>query len=142
MTCPSTDQTDTMTAIGIESSNDQVLDTETLRQLSQMDPSGEHGLIERVLVTYEKALQKAQLELRDAMAANDLDVIKRVAHTLRSSSATVGAVSFSKRCKLVESAIRDGCLDDLPSSLQLLDQESREVGVAIRQLLVARGYSR
>jgi HPt (histidine-containing phosphotransfer) domain-containing protein len=141
MTCTSTDQTDIATSEGPEGLKRQVLDTDTLQQLAQLDPSGHQNLMRRVLLTYEQALEKAQADLREAMASNDLRAVGRVVHTLRSSSASVGALGFSANCRAAELAIRDGCLEGMAPRLQSLEQESREVIVAIRRLLVARGYS-
>jgi HPt (histidine-containing phosphotransfer) domain-containing protein len=140
MTCTSTDQTDIAAADGSQDSGQPVLDNETLQQLSQLDPSGQDQLIGRVLRTYELSLQKAQVELREAMASNDLRAVGRLVHTLRSSSASVGALGFSARCRAAELAIREGHSEGMAPRLVALERESREVAVAIRRLLVAKGY--
>lgn len=117
-----------------------MLDTDTLEQLAQLDPSGQQSLVGRVLRTYELTLEKAQAELRQAVASNDLQVIGRVVHTLRSSSASVGALGLSALCRAAELAIREGHLEGMAPRLEALERESREVAVAIRRQLVAKGY--
>lgn len=61
-----------------------------------------------------------------------------MAHTLKSSSASVGALSLSALCSAAEQAVREGDLDALPALLDSLESEAARVDVAVSQLLSAK----
>ena len=50
--------------------------------------------------------------IADAVAADDAAALVRPAHTLKSSSATVGAMRISARARRIEMAARAGSIDD------------------------------
>ena len=58
-----------------------------------------------------------------AMAAGDAEALVRPAHTLKSSSATLGAMTLSATARTLELAGRSGTLDE---------PETREAGARIR----------
>ncbi len=58
-----------------------------------------------------------------AVAANDAEALVRPAHTLKSSSATLGATTLSTTARTLEMAGRSGSLDD---------SETREAATSIR----------
>lgn len=51
--------------------------------------------------------------LRNAIAANDLEVARREAHTMKGSSANLGATNFSNLCALINDACKQGRTDGL-----------------------------
>lgn len=53
-----------------------------------------------------------------AAAQNDLAVFTRVAHTLKSTSATVGAMRLSEVCRGLEEAARSGRAEGLSSAAE------------------------
>jgi len=50
--------------------------------------------------------------IADAVAADDAGALVRPAHTLKSSSATIGAMRISARARRIELAARAGTIDD------------------------------
>jgi HPt (histidine-containing phosphotransfer) domain-containing protein len=120
--------------------NDQVLDLPTLDRLAELDVSGTRQVVAKVLLTYERALEKALSELQNAARIHDLSALGRVAHTLRSSSASVGALGLASHCAALEQAIRQGADVDVREASSALHRECCKVVVAVGQLLVARGY--
>lgn len=117
------------------------IDTATLGQLRQLDPTGASNIVQRVLETYHRSLVKAASDFAAARAAGDLPVLMRIAHTLRSSSASVGALVLSGCCKEVEIRIRDGQLEGLEPVLQQLQNESDRVQETVAAMLSAGGPS-
>lgn len=124
---------------GDEFVRSEVLDEAALDKLRSLDPSGRAGILHRVLRTYEGSLQKLMLQFEDAAASWDIQGLRHVAHTLRSSSASVGALSFSARCGEVETLIREGHADRLPAALEAMRSESLLVAVAVRAMLECQG---
>lgn len=117
------------------------IDNATLAMLQQLDPSGTGNIVHRVLETYHRSLVKVSGEFAAARAAANLPVLGRIAHTLRSSSASVGALVLAGCCKDVELRIRDGQVTDLEPSLQALQNESERVQAAVAAMLSGKGAS-
>lgn len=118
-----------------------VLDEAALDKLRSLDPSGRAGIVHRVLRTYEGSLQKLMLQFEQAAASWDIQGLRHVAHTLRSSSASVGALRFSVHCGEVETLIREGHADRLPAALEAMRAESHHVATAVRAMLESQGPS-
>ena len=114
-----------------------LLDPAALARLSELDPGGQGGLVMRVLQTYADSLRQLLDELRQARAAGRTDVLGRVAHTLKSSSASIGASGFVALCARAEASIRAADGSDLSPLLDELEDESLRVERAVRALLPA-----
>jgi HPt (histidine-containing phosphotransfer) domain-containing protein len=114
-----------------------VLDAQALARLQALDPHGNAGLVTRVLATYTQSLQRQLEQIRAARDRADLPAVRLAAHTLKSSSASVGALVFSGLCADAESRLRDGQEDGLGALLDALDVEGRRVLAALRSGPVA-----
>ena len=104
-----------------------VLDAVALDRLRELDPHGKGGLIERVLATYARSLAKVLAELQAARSNNDEQGLRHVAHTLKSSSASVGALQLSALCADIERRVREGQADGLAAQLDAMTQEAARV---------------
>lgn len=111
------------------------LDPAALARLAELDPSGQGGLVSRVLQAYIGSLASLRDELRQARASGATDVMRRVAHTLKSSSASIGASDFVALCARVEAAVRAGEHAGLPGLLDELECEAQRVGHAVQAML-------
>ena len=116
-----------------------VLDAEALATLVQLDPTGANQLLPRVLTTYRNSLARLMAQLVAARWPFDAAVLRLVTHTLKSSSASVGALGLSALCAAAEQALRDGRLDDLPRILDDLQAQAERADAAVRQLLLSTG---
>ncbi|MFZ5549863.1 MAG: Hpt domain-containing protein [Pseudomonadota bacterium] len=124
------------------SSDDQhrpVLDAASLDQLSQLDPTGGSGFVARVLGTYVRSLERHEAEARQASEARQWDHLARAAHTLKSASASVGALVFSGLCADVEGHIRQQAYDRLEPALDQFFREAARVREAVLAQLSALG---
>jgi HPt (histidine-containing phosphotransfer) domain-containing protein len=110
-----------------------VLDPKALAKLQELDPSGSSGLVARVLATYAQSLQRQLLNLQAARRDADAQGQRHVAHTLKSSSASVGALALSALCADVEQRLREGQSLDLSERLDALAAEAERVLAALRQ---------
>lgn len=112
------------------------LDAAALARLRELDPDGRHGVVNRVLAAYETSLIRLLGQLRDTNIARDPALVAGIAHTLKSSSASVGALALAASCTDVELRLRAGAADDLHADVQrlLVDGEAalRAVGAALR----------
>lgn len=112
-----------------------VLDPAALANLAQLDPTGANRLMHRVLTTYRSSMARLLAQLAQARTQSDAATMRLVSHTLKSSSASVGAIALSTLCSDAERALRDGRLDEVPGLLDRLVAESAQVDAAVLQLL-------
>lgn len=112
-----------------------VLDPAALANLAQLDPTGANRLMHRVLTTYRSSMARLLAQLAQARTQSDTATMRLVSHTLKSSSASLGAVALSTLCSDAERALRDGRLDEVPGLLDRLVTESARVDAAVLQLL-------
>ena len=92
---------------------DDVLDPVALARLRELDPTGENKLLERVLKAFQTAAARLTPQLQAARQANDRSTVRLVAHTLKSSSASIGAVALSQLCSELEVTIRNDTGEDI-----------------------------
>lgn len=111
------------------------LDAATLGQLTQLDPSGANRLLPRVLTAYRDSLARLRAQIAGARTADDPAAARLAAHTLKSSSASVGALKLSALCAQAEQAVREGQLQRLPDLLDQLEHEAVRVDAAVQHLL-------
>ena len=78
-------------------------------------------------------------QLDAAMAGGDLDTVRGVAHTLKSSMANLGALQLSALCAEVEHTVRSGEHTGLPQLVDRLRADIRCVSENLRSLVAAIG---
>jgi HPt (histidine-containing phosphotransfer) domain-containing protein len=108
-----------------------ILDAGSLARLSELDPKGQAGLVMRVVTTYTQSLRRLLGELARARASADLEAMRHVAHTLKSSSASVGALQLSALCAEIERDVRDRQTDGLDTRLDAMAREGGRVLAAL-----------
>jgi signal transduction histidine kinase/DNA-binding response OmpR family regulator len=113
----------------------QVLDAQALERLRELDPTGANGLLTRVLRAFEGSLQRLLQQLHDARAVGDHAAMRHVAHTLKSSSASVGALELSRLCADIERRIRQDETGGLESLLDGMVTESDRVLAVLKPAL-------
>ncbi len=110
------------------------LDAEALARLADLDPTGQSRLLKRLLATFEKSLDRMVPQLEQARDAADARGVHLVAHTLKSSSATVGALALSRQCAVVEDLARQNRLAEAADGMQQLLLEAAAAREAVRRL--------
>ena len=84
------------------------LDAAALARLRDLDPDGRHGVVTRVLTAFEASLLRMTAQLQAERVGGNAEVVATVAHTLKSSAASVGALELSRACAEVERRLREG----------------------------------
>lgn len=99
-----------------------VLDETTLTSLG-----GTSGLasplVKRVITLYRQEAAKLVHGIEKALLVDDQDVLARAAHTLKSSSASIGAYSLSHVAKQIEHLARQGRTAEARALQVILQQE-------------------
>lgn len=100
-----------------------VLDRAALDAIRALDDGGARGLLRQVMRLYLDSVPPLIAELRRAGAGGDLAAVRNAAHSLKSSSANVGATRLAEMCKAVERAAQAGQLgEDLPGADDIEDE--------------------
>jgi HPt (histidine-containing phosphotransfer) domain-containing protein len=110
------------------------LDDAALARLRELDPTGTNKLLERVFKAFESSVARLMPLLAEAERVGNPAGIGHVAHTLKSSSASIGAVCLSQLCAEVESKARLGSVEGLSGPIELMRRETARVLRALRQL--------
>ncbi len=73
--------------------------------------------------------------MQQAIAAGEAPALQRAAHSLKTGSATFGALLFSAQCKELEYTGKSGVLDDAELKLNSLKAAYAEVAAALKSQL-------
>jgi two-component system, sensor histidine kinase and response regulator len=110
------------------------LDATAVSGLRDLDPQGRNGLVERVVKAFQESLARLAPQLLSALQANDATVMRHVSHTLKSSSASIGALRLSSLCAELEAAVRAGVTEGLEARVEAIRGEIENVKPALEQL--------
>jgi len=127
------------TAAQASAESTPVLDPAALARLTELDPTGENHLLQRVLQAFRASVARLRPQADAARLSGDQAGLRLVAHTLKSSSASIGAMHLSQLCAQIETMIRTASGENLEAHLDMLNAELDGVLVAIDQLLKERG---
>lgn len=112
--------------------NEPVLDNDTLQTLRALGGDDDPGLLVEIIELYLDDAKTHVANLRAALNSGDVRLLERTAHTLKSSSANVGARCLSKVCMELEQAVRNAKLDAAPSLIASAEVQFRDVQEALR----------
>ena len=122
---------------GSAAGSSTLLDEAALNRLRELDPTGANQLMPRVLAAFDASLTRLMPQLALAQSAMDCNAIRHVAHTLKSSSASIGALHLSRLCAELETAARGGELDSLDAGVNAMRAECALVLRAAKQSFTA-----
>lgn len=91
-----------------------VLDRGVVAALRALDEGGGPGLFEELVDIFIADAAVHVRALQSALESGDAHLLERSAHTLKSSSASLGAMQLSELCRVLEQAGRAGKLDGAP----------------------------
>jgi HPt (histidine-containing phosphotransfer) domain-containing protein len=112
-----------------------VLDPVALQRLHELDPQGTNRVVERVLHAFDASLARLLPQSQQALQQGDHEAVRHVVHTLKSSSASVGALALSQCCSEIENRLRLQQFDGLGALVAGMAAEGGRVRVALRGLL-------
>jgi HPt (histidine-containing phosphotransfer) domain-containing protein len=106
---------------------------------------GDEESVDELLVEFADDVRERRHELSAAMAdlaAADLSVITRHAHTLKSSAANVGAMELSERARALEAAASGGDRTAVEALLPLVTGSADATLAALGELTARGGDDR
>lgn len=111
------------------------LDAAALAQLRELDPTGANRLLERVVQAFDASLARLLPQLQQAGMSGNLASARLVAHTLKSSAASLGALQLSRQCAELENQIRGDAVAGLDAQIQAIVGEAARVKHALARLV-------
>ena len=115
---------------------DNVLDQATLESL--MDSIGGDAEFMTELIDTYLADAPDQLDaLKASIADRDVDGLVRPAHTLKSASASLGALGLAERCRQLELAAKAGSIEGAAESIDGIAAELERVVTALERAKLA-----
>jgi CheY-like chemotaxis protein/HPt (histidine-containing phosphotransfer) domain-containing protein len=108
-----------------------VIDSKMIRQLENLEASSGKKVVARILEVFLKSAFELKASLCEALYAEDWQRVTQAAHTLKSSSANVGAMGLSALCKDLEMLARNG---DVCGPADHAIHIEREYGRVVAQL--------
>jgi signal transduction histidine kinase/CheY-like chemotaxis protein len=100
--------------------NKVTLDHSAIEAVRQLDPDGNDRLLSRLIALYRDDSSQLLADIDNAMKIRDAEGVARAAHTLKSSSANLGATNVAAIARQIEHSARGGDLNDLSSSVTSL----------------------
>ncbi|KPF49478.1 hypothetical protein D621_14685 [beta proteobacterium AAP51] len=110
-------------------------DPVALERLRELDPDGRHGVMQRVMTAFETSLARMLVQLQAERSGGSAAVVSSVAHTLKSSSASVGATVLSQACADIERRLRAGEPGSLDDDVERLLRAGEDALAAVRAML-------
>jgi len=115
--------------------DDQAIDPAALGALRALGRDGSTGVMQRVIGHYLSQSSGFFEQMRKAIACGDADTLRVSAHTLKSSSATVGALRLSKICQELETLGRSHTVEGAAAHLDAAAAEYEKVARALETTL-------
>jgi HPt (histidine-containing phosphotransfer) domain-containing protein len=95
---------------------------------------GDRELVEELANLFVQECPAALAEMRSAIEKKDAPLLERLAHTMKGSSANIGAAGTSQLAMVLESQARSGKLDEAREQFMLLDAELARLLLELRSL--------
>lgn len=89
-----------------------LIDSDAIDALVALRRPGKPDLVARVVGLFHEETPRLLQAIQDGLDEGDMESVRVAAHTLKSSSAYVGAREFAETCSRVERSARDGNLVD------------------------------
>jgi CheY-like chemotaxis protein len=105
------------------------VDFEALRGLTDGDAEFERELIRTFIASGDRQLA----EILAAQGARDYETIAQRAHSLKSASANIQAITLAATAEKLEQAVRLHSLDEVDGLVRLLDSQLRRVNEQLRR---------
>ena len=114
--------------------NSAVLDARIIERITALQRDGKLDLLAHLIGLYLASVPRLVSEIEFGLTAGDAALVRRAVHTLKSSSANLGASALAKVCGELEVQARDGELSALAARVDVLHFEIDGVLAALRAL--------
>ncbi|MDX2505077.1 MAG: EAL domain-containing protein [Gammaproteobacteria bacterium] len=110
-----------------------ILDTEALQQLREVGLASGRDVLGKAVIHFLQQTPQQLTELHQAMAVQDAKSLRLTAHSIKSASASLGAMQLSRHCAELEAAATEGDLSRAPALLEAIDTALPQVLKALQR---------
>ncbi len=118
-----------------EENNSSVLNQALLDQIRSLDPSGGDEITRKIMRAFLDSSEGYMQGIEDAIVNKDAESLRRFAHTLKSSSANIGAEKLSELFKQLEKYGHAGELTHVNALHEDMRQHYQQVISEVREIL-------
>jgi len=112
---------------------DTVIDQKALQMIKDLQMEGEPSILLNVVQTYIKSVEKNIRQLGEKFPEPSFDDVRIFAHTLKSSSANVGAMRLSQINKELEYGCKEKSISEFDSFIANIEIEFKKVKSALEK---------
>jgi len=114
------------------------LDLAPIDTLRALDPNGERNIVQRAVTKFADYSDELLARLANAIGEGNIEEVSRLAHSLKSSSANLGATDLSRQCTELEKLTGTGGLPcDIGQRLTTMQATQQAAKQALFQLVDA-----
>ncbi len=118
----------------------RAIDLDAIERLRQMQRPGRSGFVERILGRYLADARELLGTIRDGTSSADHEIVFVAAHTLKSSSASVGATLVRSTCAEIETLAKDEAnWESVRALLSELESQAADAMAEIGRMLPEPG---
>jgi HPt (histidine-containing phosphotransfer) domain-containing protein len=114
------------------------IDEAVLEGLHRLHREGRPDIAKTVIMLFLESAPAVLRDLEQGAANNDVALLRGASHILWSSSAAVGAVALSARCKELEAFARSGSVPDAAARVRMIGWLYTEAEGALRAWCAGR----
>ncbi len=114
---------------------DSILDLEALHQLRELGNMSGRDVLGKAVGHYLQQTPEQVVQLQDAWNTQDANTLRRIAHTLKSGSANLGAMKFSADCAELEALASEQRLEEASAILDNIQQSLPQVLAALQDIV-------
>jgi HPt (histidine-containing phosphotransfer) domain-containing protein len=126
---------DTITVVTSEPAFLSVIDKQMIEDIREMGGAKADAILTQIMDRYFKDSPLYLQQIQTAIANADAEGLAKAAHSLGSSSATLGAMAFAQDCKQLENKARSQNLTDIEADGIHLGEKYEIVKVSLQKLL-------
>lgn len=115
--------------------NSDVLDPRIIQDLRELGGADDPELLNELVGLFLADAPARIRDIENGITSGDVKTVERAAHTLKSSSANIGAMSLSAICRQIEDAARTSKLGDVRPLLASVGPTYDRVALALKQLV-------
>jgi len=114
------------------------IDRKALEQIASLKPKGSADILHQVISIYFSSSTDLLKKMKEALPTGDARVLHRAAHSLKSSSANLGALALSGLCAELEAMCRMERMEGAPALVAAIEDEYARVRPALEWELKSR----
>ncbi len=111
------------------------INLDVIASLRELDDSGGMGLARELLQSFLEAADSGVAMIETALSAGNAKALGQAAHSLKSSTANVGAQILSGCYRELEKCAREGRIDDARASIDRVRREHARAVLQLREIL-------